>query len=106
MNGGDISRSTFVATRHYTGVRMQQGRVQLDADWNELVDIERYLEQTEALDVIGPTGVPKAASGFELTVAPDGTDFLLSPGRAWVGGTPCELEAESTAVTTVAGSAL
>ncbi|HEY7043066.1 MAG TPA: DUF6519 domain-containing protein [Nocardioidaceae bacterium] len=106
MNGGDISRSTFVATRHYTGVRMQQGRVQLDADWNELVDIERHLEQTEALDVIGPTGVPKATAGFELSLAPDGTDLLLSPGRAWVGGTLCELEADTTVVTTVAGSAL
>src|SRR5262249_59540435 len=72
----------------------------------ELVDIERYLEQTEAFDVIGPTGVPKATAGFELTLAPDGTDFLLSPGRAGVGGTLCELEAETTAVTTVAGSAL
>ena len=38
MNGGDLTRSTFRAYRHYSGVRMQQGRVQLDADWNEQLD--------------------------------------------------------------------
>ena len=32
---GDVSRETFDATKHYSGVRMQQGRVQTDADWNE-----------------------------------------------------------------------
>ena len=100
------SSSTFVPTNHYTGVRMQQGRVQLDADWNELVDIERYLDQTEALDVIGPAGVPKATGGFALSLAPDKTDLLLSPGRAWIGGTLCELEAQTTAVTAVAGTDL
>ena len=32
---GDISRETFDVAKHYSGVRMQQGRVQTDADWNE-----------------------------------------------------------------------
>ena len=32
---GDFSRLTFDPTKHFSGVRMQQGRVQLDADWNE-----------------------------------------------------------------------
>ncbi|HEY7816150.1 MAG TPA: DUF6519 domain-containing protein, partial [Nakamurella sp.] len=106
MNGGDISRTTFVPTRHYTGVRMQQGRVQLDADWNELVDIERHLGAAAATDAFGPVGMPKAAAGFELTVSPDGADLLMSPGRSWVDGTLCELEAERTAVTVVAGATL
>ena len=34
MNG-DISRDTFDARKRYAGVVMQQGRVLLDADWNE-----------------------------------------------------------------------
>ncbi|HEX6608229.1 MAG TPA: DUF6519 domain-containing protein, partial [Chloroflexia bacterium] len=38
---GDITRSTFRPENHYDGVRMQQGRVQLDADWNEQVDIQQ-----------------------------------------------------------------
>ena len=33
----DITRSTFNPAKHYSGVRQQQGRVSLDADWNEPV---------------------------------------------------------------------
>ena len=32
---GDFSRITFDPKKHYSRVLMQQGRVQLDADWNE-----------------------------------------------------------------------
>ncbi|HMQ56354.1 MAG TPA: DUF6519 domain-containing protein, partial [Anaerolineae bacterium] len=32
---GDFTRSTFRSEHHYSSVRMQQGRVQLDSDWNE-----------------------------------------------------------------------
>ncbi len=97
MNGGDLTRSTFRAHRHYAGVRMQQGRVQLDADWNEQLDLTAHRDRAESLDVIGPVGVPKVDGGFELTVAPDGTDLLLSPGRAWVAGRLCEVEGATTA---------
>ena len=50
---GDFTRVTFEPQKRYTGVRMQQGRVQLDADWNEQAEIQAYLERTEATDVIG-----------------------------------------------------
>jgi hypothetical protein len=36
---GDFSRITFRPDRHYSAVLMQQGRVSLDSDWNEAVDI-------------------------------------------------------------------
>ncbi len=97
MNGGDLTRSTFRAHRHYAGVRMQQGRVQLDADWNEQLDLTAHRDRAEALDVIGPVGVPKLDGGFELSISPDGTDLLLSPGRAWVQGRLCEVDATTTA---------
>jgi hypothetical protein len=42
---GDFSRFTFKKEKHYSSVRMQQGRVQLDADWNEQMDI-RILKGT------------------------------------------------------------
>ena len=32
---GDYSRESFDPRRHFSAVRMQQGRVALDADWNE-----------------------------------------------------------------------
>jgi hypothetical protein len=99
MNGGDLTRSTFRPHRHYSGVRMQQGRVQLDADWNEQVDLAAHRDRTESRDVIGAAGVPKVGGGFELTVSPDGQDLLVSPGHAWVGGHLCEVDGETTAVT-------
>src|SRR5919106_1233691 len=33
----DISRVRFDPLRHFAGVALQQGRLLLDADWNELV---------------------------------------------------------------------
>ncbi len=98
MNGGDLTRSTFRAHRHYSGVRMQQGRVQLDADWNEQLDLEAHRDYDEAVDVIGPAGFPKVSGGFRLIMSPEGDDLLVSPGRAWVGGHLVEADGESTAV--------
>lgn len=40
---GDYSRFTFDPHNDFSGVLMQQGRVQLDADWNELVAISTAL---------------------------------------------------------------
>ena len=53
---GDFTRLTFDPRKHYTGVLKQQGRVDLDADWNEYVEIRDYLSRTEAQDVIGLCG--------------------------------------------------
>ncbi|MCX6048065.1 MAG: DUF6519 domain-containing protein, partial [Chloroflexi bacterium] len=39
---GDFTRSTFKPAKHYSSVRMQQGRVQLDADWNEQIDLTAH----------------------------------------------------------------
>ena len=62
----DASRNTFDARKHYSGVRMQQGRVQLDADWNEQGDIIAHRAETEASDVIGPSGGPLAGAAFQI----------------------------------------
>jgi hypothetical protein len=35
----DISRQTFDSNKRYSGVIMQQGRVQLDSEWNEQQEI-------------------------------------------------------------------
>src|SRR5215470_4054355 len=90
MTGGDITRATFEATRHYSGVRMQQGRVQMDADWNEQVDIESDLRCTVDTDIIGPTGVPAVNGGFAITVAAG--NLQISKGRIYVAGNLCQNE--------------
>ena len=40
MSAEDISRFLFQPQKGYSGVRMQQGRVMLDSDWNEREGID------------------------------------------------------------------
>jgi hypothetical protein len=91
---GDYSRRTFVREKHYAGVQAQQGRVLADADVNEQLEIGLHRTQLEARDTIGPSGVPKDGEGFRVATTPDGADLFLAPGRAYVGGLLCELEAK------------
>jgi hypothetical protein len=85
---GDFSRDTFRSKRRYSAVLMQQGRVQLDADWNEQGAIDRYRTETEATDVIGACGAPEHAPGFAITS--DGDNLLIGAGRYYVDGLLCE----------------
>src|SRR3954470_22800707 len=94
----DLTRSTFRRERHYASVRIQQGRVGMDADWNEQADIEAYLDETTRIDVIGGCGFPIHAAGFGLSPTPDGRDLVLSPGRGYVDGILIENDAEAIAL--------
>lgn len=85
---GDYSRKTFDRKKRYRGVLMQQGRVQLDADWNEQLAIQLYRTETEAKDVIGLCGVPKSGDAFKITT--NGGDLFITPGRIYAGGLLCE----------------
>ncbi len=60
----DLSRDTFDRARHFSAVRLQQGRIVTDADWNEQADIERYRAERQARDTIGPCGGPLDAAGY------------------------------------------
>ena len=95
---GDFSRQTFDRKKHYHGVLMQQGRVQVDADWNEQVHLEDYLRRTEAQDVIGLVGAPKYAGGFKVGLTPGDMDLTISPGRIYVDGLLCEIDPQPIAV--------
>lgn len=88
---GDITRYTFRGEKHYSGVRMQQGRVQMDADWNEQLDIREHVERTTNLDVIGICGAPQPPTeNFAVTV--QGGNLLIAQGRIYVDGILCENE--------------
>ena len=89
---GDFSRSTFKGEKHFNSVRMQQGRVQLDSDWNEQVDIQRHLDQATRTDVIGVCGAPKSG-GFAIGFTTDNQDLTIAPGRIYVDGILCEVDA-------------
>jgi len=88
---GDITRSTFHRKKHYSGVRMQQGRVQMDADWNEQLDIRRHVERTTNLDVIGQCGAPQPATA-NFAVEVQAGNLLIRQGRIYVDGILCENE--------------
>lgn len=88
---GDFSRLSFDARRRATDVLRQQGRVDLDADWNEQRAIDGHLRRTVLADVIGAAAAPMDAAGFGLTAA--GADLRLGAGRIWVGGVLCENDA-------------
>lgn len=107
----DLSRQTFDPKKHYRSVRMQQGRVQLDADWNEQSDIIAHRIETEALDLIGDCGGPLHSAAFGVLTEAAGLDqkekdwlnslkllplkpgdFLLTAGRYYVDGILCENE--------------
>lgn len=94
---GDFTRWTFNRSKHYSGVLNQQGRVALDADWNEQVAIEQFDARTTRQDVIGlcggPQGVDAAGeplAGFDVTT--DGATLTVTKGRYYVAGVRAEKE--------------
>lgn len=108
----DLSRNTFRQENHYRDVLKQQGRVDVDANWNEQQAINTYRSETTATDVIGPCGAPLHEAGFHIVtgieqltetekrlpanlvtlepLAPG--DFIISAGRLYVDGILCENE--------------
>lgn len=89
---GDISGEKFWEPRHYSGVRNQQGRVQLDSDENEQLAIGQHRTEVETVDVIGPCGVPEDNDGFRIGLTSDGSDLTIKPGRIYVDGLLGELD--------------
>jgi Family of unknown function (DUF6519) len=87
---GDFSRTTFRPDKHYSGVLMQQGRVQVDADWNEEQAIRRHHAEVTAADLIGPTGAPQTVPGFGITATQAGDDLAIGAGHFYVDGVLCE----------------
>lgn len=92
---GDFSRITGLKAKrkHYSGLLKQQGRVQLDSDWNELIAIIAHQRGIRTIDTIGQCGAPIHDSGFEI-LHPGGvllpTDLLIATGRFYAGGLLCE----------------
>lgn len=81
----DLSRVTFNSLDDYFGVVMQQGRVQLDADWNELIaQIGRRL-RAGSLDTFGPAVVPRVTPDGFLVSGPANA-IEIGPGRIYVDG--------------------
>ena len=66
---GDYTRFRFSVLNDASGILQQQGRVMLDQDWNELVEIVDRRWRAETVDIIGTGVVPKdTPHGFEIQV--------------------------------------
>ena len=101
---GDFARVSFDPTLHYSQVFQQQGRVLLEADWNEQAHIQLHLLRSLARDLVGPCWA--AGGGFAITGSTtnaDGsskplplTDWQLAPGHFYVDGILCVNEAACT----------
>ena len=93
---GDFSRDTFDPVKHFSRVLQQQGRVHVDADWNEQSAILMHYLRTLAADLIGPFAGPSGEGfGFEIDeVTKEG--FSIGRGRYYVDGILCENERETT----------
>jgi hypothetical protein len=97
---GDFSRFTYRPNANYIGVWKQQGRVDLDSDWNEQAGIwsERFRQLN--CDILGPFAIPVSPNAFtddnsralaisNFTSGPGGVlDFAVTRGLAYVGGYP------------------
>jgi len=82
---GDYSRKRFNPEKHYQGVLKQQGRVDLDAEWNEYVDLLDRRWRAETIDVVGRCGVPRETpDGFKMQLAAG--QLTIGQGRIYVDG--------------------
>lgn len=86
----DSSRFTFDPWNNFSGVVMQQGRVQLDSDWNEwLAEFVRRI-RAGTLDTFGRALVPLTTpSAFQITSTQDSSGNLsidIGGGRMYVDG--------------------
>jgi hypothetical protein len=96
---GDFTRNTFDATKHLSRVLMQQGRIQLDADFNEQDAILLRRLRLLARDLVGRhAAAADLPASFEVAAfkASGGyvpRDFSIAPGRYYVEGILCENDA-------------
>src|SRR5688500_12408105 len=87
---GDFSRDSFDLRKNFSRVLMQQGRVQLDADFNEQSSILLHYLRTLAADLRRRHAGPN--DGFFVSPNADNTDLTINAGRYYVDGILCENE--------------
>ena len=91
---GDFARVTFDKLDHFTCVLQHQGRVQLEADWNEQGAIFLHLLRTFIVDLTGPAW--RAGDGFVLAWNTANTDVTISRGHFYIDGLLCENDPDQT----------
>jgi hypothetical protein len=92
----DRARVSYDPSRKWRGVIGQQGRVTVEADWNEAAMIGEERDRQAALDVIGRVGTPDR--GYAVTAAPRRKrpgpgpgDLTIGRGTLYLGGERLDL---------------
>jgi len=99
---GDFSKGRFKGNNNFNGVLQQQGRVMLDADWNEQTYITNQWQDSAAQDTFGPgvaavpADTPDAFKVTKVEEVDDEVKITVSPGRIWADGVMVNLEQETT----------
>ena len=97
--GSDRARVSFDPSRRWRAVIAQQGRVTVEADWNEAQAIAAAQSRAQLLDVTGPSGTPD--DGYRLLppssppAASSPADLTIQHGTFYVGGVRVELDADT-----------
>jgi Family of unknown function (DUF6519) len=92
----DRARVSYDANQQYRAVVAQQGRVTLEADWNEAQQIASEEQREELLDLIGPSGTPDDGYRVPETGTPPASafNFSVQQGTMYVGGIRATLPKE------------
>jgi Family of unknown function (DUF6519) len=81
----DRARVSFDPSRQWRGVVAQQGRVSLEADWNEAATIDAERDRLVTLDMVGPYGSPNGRGYLVAAVPATGGPASLAPGDLIIG---------------------
>ena len=95
---GDRARVSHDPKRKWRGVIAQQGRVTVEADWNEAATIGEERDRYVTLDVVGPVGTPDGgyavtavpATGEQAASTPD--HLTIGKGTLYLGGERLDLD--------------
>jgi hypothetical protein len=94
---GDRARVSFDPSRKWRGLIAQQGRVTLEADWNEAAAIDQERDRLATLDIVGTVATPD--QGYGVAAAPPPAtagDLTIGPGTLYLGGERLNLDAPVT----------
>lgn len=79
---GDYSGNRFDPTQDFSNLFLQQGRVTLDWEINQLAQIVERRVRAETVDIIGRSAVPRETpNGFQISCTGSGTSRALAIGR-------------------------
>lgn len=90
---GDFTRDTFDTHNRFSRVLMQQGRVQVDADWNEQASITLHYLRNLACDIGSEHWGPHQDAGFKISLDEGDAgepQVRIGAGHYYVKGLLCE----------------